>query len=101
MDKFFDALNVHNFSHGAKSLKPFQMPYTSVDDFRLKVVRTMTSMTSSLFTFLKWIENDFLGYLKDWKFSVENRTGFSKTQKKMMLLSVETHTGLQMTCKKF
>eukprot|EP00731_Ephydatia_muelleri_P011626 Em0006g520a len=61
MDKCFDALNVNNFSHGAKSLKPFQMPYTSVDDFRLKV----------------WIENDFLGYLKDWKFSVENRTEFT------------------------
>ena len=31
----------------------------------------------------------------------ENRTGFSKTQKKTMLLSAETHTGLQMTCKKY
>ena len=37
MDKFFDALNVHNFSHGARALKPFQMPYTSTTDFRLKV----------------------------------------------------------------
>ena len=25
MDKFFDALNVHNYTHGV----PFQMPYTS------------------------------------------------------------------------
>ena len=37
MDKLFDALNVHNFSHGARALKPFQMPYTPTTDFRLKV----------------------------------------------------------------
>ena len=28
-DRFFDALNVHNYSHGVRSLKPFQLPYTS------------------------------------------------------------------------
>ena len=37
MDRFFNALNVHNFSHGAKALKPFQMPYTSQTDYRLRV----------------------------------------------------------------
>lgn len=37
MDRFFDALNVHNLSHGSKALKPFQLPYTSATDFRLKV----------------------------------------------------------------
>ena len=37
MDRFFDALNVHKFSHGSKALKPFQLPYTSATDFRLKV----------------------------------------------------------------
>ena len=35
-DKFFDALNVHNYSHGASKLKPLQVPYTS-EDARLKV----------------------------------------------------------------
>ena len=37
MDKFFDALNVHNYTHGIHSRKKFQMPYTSEDDMRLKV----------------------------------------------------------------
>ena len=37
MDKFFDALNVHNYNHGAKSRKSFQLPYTSGEDHRLKV----------------------------------------------------------------
>ena len=37
MDKFFDALNVHNYHHGIYSLKPFQMPYISASDTRLKV----------------------------------------------------------------
>lgn len=37
MDKFFDALNVHNFSHGIHARKPFQMPYRSGKDKRVEV----------------------------------------------------------------
>ena len=37
VDKFFDAVNVHNFTHGKHSRKMFQMPYTSGEDMRLKV----------------------------------------------------------------
>lgn len=37
MDKFFDALNVHNYTHGLHSRKQFQMPYISEKDKRLKV----------------------------------------------------------------
>ena len=37
VDKFFDALNVHNYTHGLHSRKRFQMPYTSSEDMRLKV----------------------------------------------------------------
>lgn len=81
MDKFFDALNVHNFSHGAKALKPFQMPYTSQTDFRLK--------------------DEFLGYLKDWKDSVEQRVELIRTERNLMLLSAETQLGLEMTCLSF
>ncbi|KAL5469038.1 hypothetical protein EMCRGX_G030227 [Ephydatia muelleri] len=78
MDKFFDALNVHNFSHGARALKPFQMPYTSRTDFRLK-----------------WLKEDFLGYLKAWKASVEQRIELTKTEQNLMLLSAETQLGLE------
>ncbi|KAL5471612.1 hypothetical protein EMCRGX_G029743 [Ephydatia muelleri] len=84
MDKFFDALNVHNFSHGARVLKPFQMPYTSRTDFRLK-----------------WLKEDFLGYLKAWKASVEQRIELTKTEQNLMLLSAETQLGLEMTCMSF
>ena len=42
MDRFFDALDVHNFSHGANRLKPFQMPYTSQTDYQLKVIYTLS-----------------------------------------------------------
>ena len=43
MDKFFDCLNVTNFSSGTRKKKPFQEPYRrrkegdGTDDFRLKV----------------------------------------------------------------
>lgn len=36
-DKFFDALNVTNFSDGRRKRKAFQLPYKSGKDFRLKV----------------------------------------------------------------
>ena len=38
MDKFFDALNVHNYEHGIHSRKDFQAPYLSGKDKRLKVL---------------------------------------------------------------
>ena len=37
MDRFFDALNVHNYTHGLHARKDFQMPYISAQDKRLKV----------------------------------------------------------------
>ena len=37
MDKYFDALNVSNFTNGKHKRKPFQNPYRSADDFRLVV----------------------------------------------------------------
>ena len=39
MDKFFDCVNVHNFTHGLYARKPFQMPYWSAEDPRLKVLK--------------------------------------------------------------
>eukprot|EP00731_Ephydatia_muelleri_P009301 Em0004g1639a len=80
MDRFFDALNVHNFSHGSKALKPFQLPYTSATDFRLK-----------------WFKDTFLCYLKEWKVSVQDRVGISKSERNRMLLSDATQLGLEMT----
>eukprot|EP00731_Ephydatia_muelleri_P024203 Em0016g474a len=83
-DKLFDTLNVHNYSHGATARKPFQKPFTSSDDWRLK-----------------WLENDFLKYLDNWESSVSNRPGFSKAQKQTMMLSAATHYGLRMTAWSF
>ena len=35
-DKFFDTLNVTNFKNGKLKRKPFQDPFRSANDFRLK-----------------------------------------------------------------
>ncbi|KAL5489473.1 hypothetical protein EMCRGX_G018567 [Ephydatia muelleri] len=83
-DKLFYTLNVHNYSHGATARKPFQIPFTSSDDWRLK-----------------WLENDFLKYLDNWESSVSNRPGFSKAQKQTMMLSAATRYGLRMTAWSF
>ena len=37
-DKFFDSLNVQNYTNGIRSLKPFQMLYRWANDFRIKVL---------------------------------------------------------------
>ena len=36
-NKFFDCLNVSNFTAGIKSRNPFKSPYRKDTDFRLKV----------------------------------------------------------------
>ena len=36
-DKFFDILNVHNFTNGTRYRKPYLHPYHNADDQRLDV----------------------------------------------------------------
>ena len=38
MDKFFDCMNVRNYTQGIHKRKRFQMPYTTSQDMRLKVI---------------------------------------------------------------
>ena len=47
----------------------------------------------------QWLEQNFLGYLKAWEKSVEERAGFTKDEKANMLLSPATRLGIFMTCK--
>eukprot|EP00731_Ephydatia_muelleri_P028880 Em0020g524a len=79
-DKFFDCLNVSNCSEGHQQRKPFREPYRSADDFRLK-----------------WLEEDFLGYISDWETYVKNIDGVSQKMRQKMLLSPQTLLGLKMT----
>lgn len=37
MDKFFDTMNVRNYTQGVHKRKRFQMPYTTSKDMRLRV----------------------------------------------------------------
>lgn len=104
-DKLFDTLNVHNYSHGATARKPFQMPFTSHEDWRLKVIiytcfALQRNTWHACIVFLvhsEWLENDFLRYLDNWKSSVSTRPGFSKAQRQTMMLSAATRYGLRMT----
>ncbi len=49
MDKFFDCTNVKNYSAGARSRKPFQLPYLSAEDERLTVgLSTCTAFVSKI-----------------------------------------------------
>ena len=48
MDKFFDSLNVSNYTHGIHKRKAFQLPYLSAKDKRLEVC---LNVRRTLFTY--------------------------------------------------
>ena len=48
-------------------------------------------------TIFQWLETDFLKYLEQWETVVVEREGFTDAEKKTMLLSMETSTGLKLT----
>lgn len=83
-DKFFDCLNTRRIGEGKESRKPDKEPYWSVKDER--------------FT---WLENSFLGYLKEWEKSVHDRPGFDKLAREKMMISQETIEGLKMAVYSF
>ncbi len=45
MDKFLDSVNVTSFSAGKRQRKPFQDPYQSASDFRLKVCTPASNLS--------------------------------------------------------
>lgn len=53
-DKFFDCLNVRNFTDGKRQRKVFQNPYRSGKDFRLKVYLQYMHALFKLFNFSGW-----------------------------------------------
>ncbi|XP_055955159.1 uncharacterized protein LOC126812587 [Patella vulgata] len=80
VDRFFDCLNVRSLYEGERKRKPDLMPYTSVDDPRFQ-----------------FLTEDFLGYLRDLKDQVDNRQGFSKTEKSKMFLSYQSKAVVEAT----
>ena len=98
-DRFFDCLNTRRAGEGREKRKPDLEPYASDEDSRL-IVSSVPSLTIILIVcsmHLQWLENDFLGYLREWEEGVEKRDGYSKDDKRRMTLSQETMRGLRMT----
>ena len=81
VDKFFDCCNTRSLNEGVQKRKPFLKPYTSVDDERFK-----------------FMKEEFLKYLADWKDVIENRKGnFKSADREKMFLTKATYEGLQTT----
>uniref|UniRef100_A0A1X7UNS3 Transposable element P transposase-like GTP-binding insertion domain-containing protein n=1 Tax=Amphimedon queenslandica TaxID=400682 RepID=A0A1X7UNS3_AMPQE len=79
-NRFFDMLNVSNYTNGTRYRNPTIYPYRHGNDHRLK-----------------WLEQDFIQFLDEWEDSVENKEGFSKAEKNLILLSHETRVRLRIT----
>ena len=103
LNNFFDCLNVGNFTDGKCARNPFKQPYHGPNDFRLRVWYFVDALpvsyqfTDTLLFPLQWLETEFLGYLEQWEKAVTGREGFTECEKKTMLLSAETVTGLKLT----
>jgi hypothetical protein len=83
-DKFFDALNVSSIHGGQQRRKEYRYPYRSGNDHRLK-----------------WLKEDFLGYIAQWEENVSRRSGYSAEEKKKMQLSQQTIEGIKITVQSF
>lgn len=83
MDKFFDCMNTRAKNEGMRKKKPNLEPYFDKNDER--------------FDFF----DELLTYLTDWKESIQERVGFSTSEKSRMFLSLQTFKGLYMTLKAF
>ena len=80
-DKFFDIINVSSTTALSRELKPFNAPFSSIDDPRFS-----------------WLKNQFLKYFKDWLRSIEERPGaYKKSQKQKMLISSQTYESVKIT----
>ncbi|XP_019862720.1 PREDICTED: uncharacterized protein LOC109591422 [Amphimedon queenslandica] len=83
-DKFFDSLNVTNYTTCITKRKYFLTVYRSPNDFRLQ-----------------WLENTFLKWLGDWQKEAELREDLSKSNRKKLTLSEETLLGIKITTHSF
>lgn len=82
-NKFFDVLNGAHSSQAARSRNPNLAAYTSADDPRIK-----------------WLEEEFLGWLKKWKEQVMAMP-ISAKQKEKLQLSWQTLIGLETSIRGF
>jgi hypothetical protein len=72
-DKFFDVLNVSNYSSSYKALKPFKAPFRWGADKRLQ-----------------WLKDEFLEWLDEWEKQTEAKNDL-KIQDKKNSCSVRKH----------
>ena len=54
-------------------------------------------MCMCIYIIYQWLEEDFLGYLKEWELDVESHGGLDAGAQRRMLLSQETLEGLEIT----
>ena len=100
MDKFFDAMNVSNFTNGKTKRQSFQSPYRSKEDFRLKVICKLP--VTGLNLNKKHIDftvdtGNIPGIFARLGRKCKKRQGFCDAEKKRMLLSPQTLSGLRLT----
>ena len=79
-DNFFDIMNVSSTTTSSRKLKPFNAPFSSIDDPRFS-----------------WL-NQFLKYFEHWLRSIEERPGaYTKSEIRKMFISLQTYKGVKIT----
>ena len=101
MDKFFDALNVTNYTNVTRENSfnsPTSLQRTSVSKYAQHVLYVHYFLTL-LCTFVQWLEKYFLPYLENWEKWAHTIPDLTATEWNNMLLSAKTRLGLNVTCK--
>lgn len=80
-NQFFDVLNVRSMFEGRNKSNPNLNPFTDPND-----------------DMLRWLTENFIGYIDEWTVEVNAREGpYTKKDRAGMLLSHQTITGLKMS----
>ena len=95
-DKFFDILNVKNYTECITKRKQFRQPYRWESDARLEVLKGIIVMKFQYCISIKWLK-DFLEWLKNWQDQAKKRTDLPTRERNKLILSNETLLGVRLT----
>ena len=96
-NKFFDILNVRNYSEFFMKKNYDKSPYRWGQDKRLEVYSILIKLI--ILIHLQWLESVFLPWLKEWEREAKGHKEIKAEERNKLMLSTETLLGIRITGK--
>lgn len=96
-NKFFDILNVRNYSEFFMKKNYEKLPYRWGQDKRLEVYSILIKLI--ILIHLRWLESVFLPWLKEWETEAKEHKEIKAEERNKLMLSTETLLGIRITGK--